>query len=195
MSTDGRVERTAATRRKILQATRALLLDGVGEPTAREIAAAAQITTRTLFRHFGDMEALYVDLGRDTERQVMAILDEPFADDVDAEADWRAFLEVVIERRVRLYESLLPVYVSSLWGRYMAASSKQARQADLRRGRRRLREILPAELLADEAHFEALVAVLSIAYWSSLRRDQGLNVAQATRALRCAVTQMTQELR
>jgi len=191
VSTDGRVERTAATRCRILQATRDLLLDGVAEPTAREIAAAADVTTRTLFRHFGDMEALYVSLGRDTERRAMAILDEPFAADLAAGAHWRDLLDVVIERRVRLYESLLPVYVSSLWGRYLAASSKQARQVDLRRGRRRLREILPDDLFTDQAHFEALVATLSIAFWSSLRRDQGLNVAQATRALRCAVARMT----
>lgn len=192
--TDGRVERTAVTRRRILDATRGLLLDGVAEPTAREIAAAANITTRTLFRHFGDMDALYLGLGQDTERRAMGILDEPFAAELAAQADWRELLDVVIDRRVRLYESLLPVYVSSLWGKYLAASSKQARQVDLRRGRRRLREILPAGLIADEVHFEALVATLSIAFWSSLRRDQGLSVDQATQVLRCAVARMTAEI-
>ena len=56
--TDGRFRRTESTRQNILNVSRELILAGNLEPTARDIADTAGITTRTLFRHFPDMQAL-----------------------------------------------------------------------------------------------------------------------------------------
>ena len=113
---DGRAARKAATNERILLATRQLIIDGVLEPTAREIAAEAGTTTRTLFRHFADMDALYVTLIEDARTKAAAVMDEPF--DVDGVSTWQEQLQRVIDRRVRIFESLLPLYVSSIWSRY-----------------------------------------------------------------------------
>lgn len=190
VSTDGRVRRTAVTRRTILAATRELILEGTLDPTAREIAARAGITTRTLFRHFPDMESLHRSFVEDANAGATSVMDEPFPQ--AAQARWQDLLAVVIERRVRVYESLLPLYVSTIWSRHHATAARQDR-AVVRR-RKRLKDILPGGLTEVPALFEALDGVLSIEYWKSLRRDQGLDVAEATAVLRIAVDKLTAEI-
>lgn len=186
---DGRVERTAATRRKILAVTRELILEGATDPTAREIAARAEITSRTLFRHFPDMAALHRSFIEEADASATRVMDEAFPD--EASALWQHLLEVVIDRRVRVYESLLPLYISAIWSRYRAQDSGVRQRRGVVRRRKRLKEILPAELARDPVLFEALDGVLSIEYWRSLRRDQGLSVARATQVVRLVVARLT----
>ena len=186
---DGRAERTAATRRGILSATRALILEGVTDPTAREIATRTGITTRTLFRHFADMQALHLSLVEDADIGAAAVMDEPFP--TAAGDRWPRLVEVLVDRRARVYESLLPLYISTIWSRYRAAVTNVRRRRGVIRRRQRLRALLPDEIAADVPLFEALDGVLSIEYWVSLRRDQGLSVARATEVLHLAVTRLT----
>ena len=176
---DGRVERTAATRRNILTVTRELILEGVLAPTAREIADKAGITTRTLFRHFPDMASLHRDFIEEANAGAASVMDEPFPK--GASEDWRALLEVVIDRRARVYESLFPLYISPIWSRQRQGVSRR---------RKRLKEILPKTILSDTVLFEALDGVLSIEYWISLRRDQQLSVSRARDVVRLAVRKL-----
>ena len=77
-SSDGRRQRTEATRRNILTAARALILEGDFDPTAEAIAARAGTTRRTLFRHFPDMRTLHREIIRDAQDYAQAVMDEPF---------------------------------------------------------------------------------------------------------------------
>ena len=184
---DGRVQRTVATRRGILDATRALLLAGVAEPVAREIAEAAGITPRTLFRHFDDMDALYATLVREAEEQAIAVMNEPFE---TASGGWEAGLDLIIERRARVFESLLPLYASRIWGRDAAAGRPAPRPSNARM-RQRLLEVLPAEMRTDAPLFEAINATLGLEFWVSLRRTQQLDLPAARAAVRCALERLT----
>ena len=186
---DGRVERSAATRRKILSVVRELILEGRIDPTASEVAERAGITTRTLFRHFSDMDALHRSFIEDTEDSASLVMDEPFPE--GTQDQWRQLLDVVIDRRVRVYESLLPLYISTIWSRYRAAVSESVQHQGVTRRRRRLKEVLPEEILGDPILFEALDGVLSIEYWISLRRDQRLSVAKAARVVRTVVEKLS----
>ncbi len=186
---DGRVERTATTRRKILSVTRQLILEGNPDPTGNEIAGRAGVTTRTLFRHFADMEALHRSFIEDTQASAAQVMDEPFP---EAPAEqWQQLLKTVINRRVRVYESLLPLYISTIWSRYRATGLGARHRDGIVRRRKRIRDILPTAIAQETALFEALDAVLSIEYWISLRRDQRLSVAAATRAVTVAVEKLT----
>lgn len=189
---DGRLERTTATRRRILDAARDLLIKGVAQPTAKEIADAASITTRTLFRHFNDMESLFQTLVEDAEREVMAVRDEAFAKD-QREAGAQEMLETIIDRRCRVYETLLPLYVSRIWASHRASLPGNHRKDWLERGRTRLRQALPDAITKDETLFEAIDATLGIEYWVSLRRDQRLSARRARAVLERAVHQLTSQ--
>lgn len=181
---DGRLLRTVATRARILAAARALLLEGIDEPVARQIAERAGVTPRTLFRHFSDMDALFGALVREAEATALEVMNEPFTGDSD---DPATGLELIIDRRVRVYESLLPLYVSRIWQRHEGVQTRKERATTGARRRRRLLEILPEHIRQDASRFAAMDAVLGIEYWSSLRRSQQLDVDQARDALRCAV--------
>jgi AcrR family transcriptional regulator len=185
---DGRAERTAATRQKILAVTRQLILAGSIEPTAREIAAQAHITTRTLFRHFADMESLHRSLIADAEGKAAAVMDEPFS--AQANSGWQEQIQQVIDRRVRVYESLLPLYISTIWSRYRASTSDSGQRGGITRRRKRLMDVLPDEITRDRTLFEAVDGVLGIEYWVSLRRDQRLSVSKAASVLSLAVEKL-----
>ena len=105
---DGRLARTQATRLEILAATRRLILSGESEPTAKQIALSAGITTRTLFRHFPDMNTLYRSFVEAAEAGATQVMDEPFPQDIQeaAQGGWLELLAVVCDRRARVYESL-----------------------------------------------------------------------------------------
>ncbi len=190
---DGRFVRTTATRRKILSATRELILGGTIDPTAREIAKKAGITTRTLFRHFPDMKALHRSLTEEADANAARVMDEPFPEGTSEHNrdQWQQLLQVVIHRRVRVYESLLPLYISTIWSRNRAAMPDSIQRKGIARQRKRLKDVLPDAARHNPILFEALDGVLSIEYWISLRRDQRLSVAKATRVVRLAVEKLT----
>src|SRR3954470_21512717 len=67
-SQDGRVARSARTRRAIVDALRSLHHDGDLRPTAPRVADRAGVSLRTVWQHFNDLESLLVEAGeRDYE--------------------------------------------------------------------------------------------------------------------------------
>ncbi len=199
---DGRRERTVSTRQNILDSTRGLILSGNFDPTASAIADHADITRRTLFRHFPDMETLHREIILDAQRYAQTVMDEPFPSDVKENVKenlqedlsttdrTQGLLQIVIERRVRIYEYLLPLHLSSVYQRYRSSATERAIGANVRRRRKRLKEILPHSMASDTLLFESVDGILSIEFWISLRQDQQLSVARATQVLQYAVTQM-----
>ncbi|MCZ6680043.1 MAG: TetR/AcrR family transcriptional regulator [Candidatus Poribacteria bacterium] len=194
---DGRRERTVSTRRSILDSTRGLILSGNFDPTAGAIADHAGITRRTLFRHFPDMETLHREIILDAQSYAQTVMDEPFPshlqnlhEDLGTTDRRLGLLQIVIERRVRIYEYLFPLHVSSVYQRYRSTATERAIRASVRRRRKRLKEIFPDSMAPDALMFESVDGILSIEFWISLRRDQKLSVARATQVLQYAVTQM-----
>lgn len=185
---DGRRERTKVTRRSILNACRELFLDGKLEPTAVEIASRVGITTRTLFRHFSDVESLHRALVDKALAEAQAVMDEPFPEEIDGSDKWQDKLAHSINRRVRVYESLLPVFISPVFYRYRVQWAPTQLNVALRR--RRLDTFLPAHILSDKNLFEAIDATLSIDFWMSLRHDQQLNVTRAHRVVERAIEKL-----
>ena len=57
----------------------------------------------------------------------------------------------------------------------------------------RLQEILPKQLTSNTLLFEALDATLSIEFWISLRVDQGLSIAEATKVLNYSVDRVVSQ--
>ena len=59
-SKDGRVERTRRSKDSIVEALLSLYKDGNLVPTAQEVADRSGMGIRTVFRHFNEMEALFI---------------------------------------------------------------------------------------------------------------------------------------
>src|SRR5205809_7844469 len=58
--TDGRNRRAAETRRKIIAAAKAMIAETSTAPTVVAVAKRADVSVRSVFQHFGDVESLFV---------------------------------------------------------------------------------------------------------------------------------------
>jgi AcrR family transcriptional regulator len=170
---DGRARRAADSRGRIVAAMLALVGEGIISPTAEDVAARAEVGLRTVFRHFKDMESLYAEMMLELGKRFEAMA-EPFES-----VDWRGQLRELTERRLGTYERLMPFKRAADAHRHESAALQANHAGRLALMRARLRGLLPAELAADAALFEALDLALSFDAWQRLRGEQGLTNAQA----------------
>ena len=188
---DGRHERTERTRQRILDATRDLILKGSLQPTTAEIAQNAGITTRTLFRHFSDAETLHREMIAAAEANAEAVVDEPFPLEIAAPQQWQRQLTHIIDRRSRIYEHLLPMYMSPVFQRQRANQEpKDSLHLAATRRRKRLNQVLPAELRNNKPLFEAIDATLGIEFWMSLRHSQQLSAKKTRQVVTTALDRL-----
>ncbi len=183
---DGRVERRKASRRKIVDCTRKLMIEGYAEPTAEQVAQRSGLTTRTLFRHFPDMKSLYLEVLSEGRALALAVMDEPLPSGDSVE-----LLRSIVDRRARVYEHLLPMQISRTLLTHRSDRAQSDTKNDIKRRRKRLRDVLPPEVAADPLLFEAIDGVLSVVFWVSLRRDQGLSAKRAKDVMLCAALRLT----
>jgi len=60
VSSDGRNRRAAETRRKVIEAAKAMITETSVAPTVVGVAKRADVSVRSVFQHFGDVESLFV---------------------------------------------------------------------------------------------------------------------------------------
>jgi AcrR family transcriptional regulator len=180
-TTDGRVARGARNRDALVEALLALLREGTLPPRAKEIAARAGLSLRTVFQHFDDLESLYASAA-DHQAAHLARRFPALATAGPTEARVAA----LVERRAEIYEEIAPVRRAST---VVAPSSPvlTARLADTAAWyRREMERVLAPELTGlDRRNRADAVAALDVTLsweaWDQLRRVQGLSVAAARR--------------
>jgi AcrR family transcriptional regulator len=102
---DGRAARSHRTRRAILDAMRALHVEGDLRPTVPRIAARAGVSLRTVWQQFADREALLIEAvrrDREIQRSLVSRIDpdQPLAARVDA----------FVTQRTRVLEEMTPTW-------------------------------------------------------------------------------------
>ena len=175
---DGRRQRSETSRKRIVRAMLELIGGGDVSPSAESVAARARLGLRTVFRHFENMETLYQESNAAMTAELRPIAEKPFRS-----TDWRGQLREIVERRVRIFELIMPFKIASDVHRHH--SPFLARKAEeLTVGQRTvLVRAVPAEQRADDAFFESLDLILSFETWRRLRKEQKLSVARARRTL------------
>ena len=180
--TDGRRRRAIDSRRRIVAAMLELIRAGDVLPSAEAVAARAGVGLRSVFRHFADMERLYLEMTEVIEAELRAVAGQPFRG-----ATWRERVLELIERRGAAFDAIAPYRHAADVRRHASA----VLQADHDRLAAVLREILraqlPGEIANNPAQLEALDLLLSFEAWDRLRRDQRLSAADARVALEAAV--------
>lgn len=180
-SQDGRHQRGAASRQRIVDALMHLVREGHVMPSAERVAAHAEVGLRTVFRHFKDMDSLFEEIAQGMEAWLLPVLTAPYAS-----SDWREQLAELIERRTQLYEELMPFKIAADVQRYRSPYLREDRCRVVRMERRSLHKLLPEALHDDAPRFEALDALLSFDAWQRMRKDQQLSVADARHSLQTA---------
>lgn len=175
---DGRRQRSEASRERIVMAMLKLIEEGSYSPGAEEVAARAGVGLRTVFRHFDNMETLYQQIGAHMGAEIIPIATRPFA-----HMPWPKNLREVMERRIRIYERIMPFRIAADIRRYESPfiEKQSARLAEYQR--ELLLTHLPKDVIKDATRLESLDLVLSFDTWRRLRKEQHLSVPKARRTL------------
>jgi len=181
---DGRNLRAERTRAAVVDALLALVGEGDLRPTADRIAARAQVSLRSVYQHFNDLERLFGEAA-DRELQAIGALLEPVA----ADGTPAARIDALAAQRAIVYEQATPMWRAALLQEPFSTEIS-TRMAWIRATRRdEISALFATELaaLAPAARDEVvagLVAAGSWGTWESLRTHQDLAVDVARAALR-----------
>jgi AcrR family transcriptional regulator len=186
---DGRERRSARSREAIVQALFELIGSGVLRPTAQQVAAAAGVGMRSVFRHFADMESLFAEMHKRLEAEAVPIL---LAKPIEGPVGRRA--RDLVDRRVEFFERIAPYKRSGNVERWRSAFLREQHTVLVRVLRSNLLQCLPELAPAPVDLVEAFDLVLSFEAWDRLRSDQRLGRDRARTALRRIVTALVAEL-
>jgi TetR/AcrR family transcriptional regulator, regulator of autoinduction and epiphytic fitness len=179
------------TRRRMVEAARTLLEESEHPPTAKEIAARANVSHRLLFHHFRDLESL---LGMVTALQIERYRTE--VAEVPPHLPLRVRIDRTVRHRTALYESMghLASNSSALSARLQAVADGVAHAHALLRSRleHTFRQELEAAGRRAAEQLGAIDTAVSWQVWDYLQRADRLSPSAArrvmTRLLEAAVT-------
>jgi len=171
---DGRRARGIESRRKIVTAMMELVRAGNINPRAEDVAAKADVGLRTVFRHFDDMDSLYVEMNLILRAEIDPIVNAPFP-----EGGWSARLDDVLRRRSTVFDRIMPLKLSAEAFRWRSAVLTAQHVANVAEERAALMRAVPAGRENETAVISGLELILSFDSWRRLRRDQGLSAADA----------------
>ena len=170
--TDGRFERGARTRERIVAAVLDMIAAGDLDPTSEAVAQHAGVGHRTVFRHFQDMESLFDELNA----KIRALVEEAPKAAPQGGLDQR--VATLVEQRARTFELITMYYLSGDIRLHGSPTLQRARAQFARQQRTQLLAVLPEAEAAPEIA-DAADLIASVDGWLRLRRTQGLSVDQA----------------
>ena len=169
-SPDGRRQRSERSQTAIIEAALALMDEGALVPTAQQIADRAGVGIRSFFRHFADMDSLFL------------AADEMLISSYEAlfEVDNRTgTLSERVARAIDLYgnafDQLRPIILCTQAQLWRSPKLRENYAWHQKRLRKELELWLPEVAALPSDRREALHAVASFDMWHRLREDQGLS--------------------
>jgi AcrR family transcriptional regulator len=188
---DGRNRRAAETRRKIIEAAKAMIAETSAAPTVVAVAKRAEVSVRSVFQHFGDVESLFVTVV-DSAREDLEVPPRTPSD-----RPLSARVHSVVEHLGQLFDKIVPLRVAA--GQFVdnpaliergLASRQELREAT--------HEVFALEFatLREEARREladAIGAALSLDAWIVLRRRERLSFERATAVWRLTLSALLAE--
>lgn len=179
---DGRTARAVRTRHAIVEACLALVDDGDWEPTAPRIAARAEVSVRSVFQHFDDLEGLFAAVGDRVLERLAALVVA-----IDPTLDLDDRIPVIIEQRSVLLEALVPIRKAAFINGWSSAEVGERITRGHALLRREVEVVFARELAAagDQGVevLDAIDAVLSTGTWDQLRDTIGLGIDRASAVL------------
>src|ERR1700722_5603942 len=138
--TDGRRLRSEASRGRIVHAMLTLIGDGNVSPSAEDVAKHAGVGLRSVFRHFDNMESLYREIDSLITAEVLPIVGHPLTP-----GSWDIQMQEVIDRRVRVFERIMPFKIAADVHRHDSEFLEQRMAFFARVQREALLAVLPGD--------------------------------------------------
>jgi AcrR family transcriptional regulator len=179
---DGRNRRAAETRRKVIEAAKAMIAETCIAPTVVGVARRADVSVRSVFQHFRDVESLFVTVADSIHKDIV------MPPQTSSSLSQAARVESFTRNIAQIYEQIVPVKVAA--GQFVGHPALRERGQALRNAiRNSVLRIFDQEfsLLSEQARerlVDAIGAAMSIDAWVSLRRQHGLSFERALAAWR-----------
>ena len=175
---DGRNRRAAETRRKIIAAAKAMIAETSTAPTVVAVAKRADVSVRSVFQHFGDVESLFVTVVDSVRNDLVKPAPTP------VEGSFSARIAGVVENLAQVFDRIVPLRVAAGQFANNPAMIERSRQAKQEVRDAVFKVFAPefAQLNAEnrEELADAIGAALSLDAWIVLRRQDGLSYERAT---------------
>jgi AcrR family transcriptional regulator len=184
--TDGRNRRAAETRRKIIEAAKVMIAETSVAPTVVGVARRADVSVRSVFQHFHDVESLFVTV-MDSIRADLVVPEMP-----SASRPLSARIESIVAAFTEMFDKVVPLRVAA--GQFVDHPALLERSQTARNELREATfEVFAPEFasLTEQAREEladAIGAALSLDAWIVLRRRDGLSLERATAVWRLTLT-------
>ena len=183
---DGRNRRAVETRRKVIAAAKAMIAETSAAPTVVAVAKRADVSVRSVFQHFGDVESLFVTVLDSALEELATPQSLPAGQSLPARVD------MIVQNMADVFDKVVPLRVAA--GQFVGHPGLLARAAT---SRQRLRDAAMAMFApefamlnghAREELADAIGAALSPEAWIVLRRRDGLSVDRARSVWRRTLT-------
>lgn len=174
---DGRFKRSARSRETIINAMISLIEEGQYIPTAQQVADKAQISIRTVFRHFTEMEELYKEI----DDAVRPSYVKHFVIDCDLSGSLEDRIELLIESRLKGHHEIYQLSKAThalLWRSEVITETYHTNQKLLRS---LMFKILPELKEKDQDIIEMADAIVSFENFDRFYTYQKLTVEQCER--------------
>ena len=186
-TTDGRRARSDRTRTVVAEAMLDCFEDGLLRPGAKEVAERAGVSTRAVFRHFNNMEAL---IEQAAELQIERVMSQLPPVDLEGRLDER--ITALVARTSRGFELTSPVRRAALLSEPFSQVIRERHawmRAEIRRHVRRVfaQELFEMSKAERRDRIAGLRALLSFSYWDELRQHERLSAPAASRILAAAI--------
>jgi AcrR family transcriptional regulator len=175
--TDGRNRRAAETRRKIIEAAKAMIQETSEAPTVVGVARRADVSVRSVFQHFKDVQSLFVTVVDAVSQDLVVPPAPPVTKDLAGR------IESVVAGLAEVFDKIVPLRVAA--GQFVGHPALVERGLTLRQELRGSAfEVFAPEFAqlseaAREQLADAIGAALSLEAWVVLRRRDGLSVDRA----------------
>jgi len=182
---DGRSLRGIRNRARIAEAMFELIAEGTLVPTAEQIASRAQVSTRSVFRHYEDMDGLFAEIARRLRDETLPALETPAGPLVER-------IRTLVSNRARIFERIAHFKRAGETQRWRSPFLQQRHEALAAELRAALVLYLP-ELAEGGTHCIELADLLtSFEAWDRMRTLQGLEPGAAEAAIVSALRQLLQ---
>lgn len=175
---DGRRQRSQASRAKIINAFMELMKAGDPSPSAARVAKRAGVGLRSVFRHFDDMDSLYLEIDNLLYDRWGPVLAEPYKS-----LDWREQLIELIKRRAKIYENIAPYRLITNFARFRSDQLMKNYERLMKHESGALNAILPKSVQKDKRRSRAILLATSFDSWRLFRHDQELSERQTVETM------------
>lgn len=173
---DGRKARSERSRQQIIKALFKLVSAGEVSPSAARVAENANVSLRTVFRHFEEIDSLYREMVNQCEARFLPTFMRPFT-----ATDWKGRLLELRDRRMQFFEDVLFLRICTEARRHQSDVLMDDYRRFFRIERARLGSLLPDSVQEDTNLMAAFDVALCFETYRRLRQETGLS-PEKTRA-------------